>query len=155
MCLVVYIASSEPLPANEWKHGLGVTITNLDPKDNGIQKQFTYPHVYYVASSEGCGCGFLTHYKDGEDLEQALNERRALSTILLQNSTSKARFQLLVAYSGYERNEIDWRWKSSLEDLEKCDFNRGWDYHVILVEIDKTSPITIGASGEKAGIRKK
>ena len=60
--------------------------------------------MYYVASSEGYGCGFLSQY--GEDEEEGLQERRALSKLLDVTMSPEQRFQLLIAYDGYERNEV-------------------------------------------------
>jgi hypothetical protein len=135
MCLVVYIACSKPLETSVWEVGRGVTITELPPENSDVRKQFTNPCVYYVASSQGCGCGFLARYGTGEDLQNALNERRELSKIIQQAGTSGESFQLLIAYSGYETNEIDMRWKLKIGDLVNCDFDEGWDYHVILVDL--------------------
>ena len=136
MCLVVYLASADPLPTTKWMGGMGVALTDLAPEADPVRAQFTLPNVYGVASSEGCGCGFLTHYKSGTELEESLAERRALSALLSSFPGGSKQFQLLIAYDGYETKPIDTCYKMEIEKLETCDFNKGWDYHVILVELE-------------------
>jgi hypothetical protein len=139
MCLVVYIASSEPLLTTIWEPEQGVCFCDLPPEKSDVRKQFRYPHVYTVASSEGCGCGFLTHHKTGSELQSAIEERKILAKLLQNNVIPNQKLQLLISYDGYETKEIDTRWKMKVKDLENCDFNKGWDYHIILVDLDETT----------------
>lgn len=63
MCMMVYLASDLPLRTIPWdKVAPGFTTSALASGDKDLEKclrrQFTKPHLLYVGSYEGCGCGF-------------------------------------------------------------------------------------------------
>ncbi len=70
MCFMVYMASSEPLPLVKQEKSTPTFHTRLvSVRERIVRRQFSFPHVYYVGSYTGCGCGFL---KDGEVGEELL-----------------------------------------------------------------------------------
>ena len=59
MCMMVYIASDCLLPTSAWDETRpSFHVRELVERDEPVRRQFSKPHVYYVGSHEGCGCGF-------------------------------------------------------------------------------------------------
>ena len=81
MCLMVYIASTHPLPLIPWnEHAPAFHVAELLEIYQSVCSQFTHPLVYYVGSHEGCGCGFdYAEWSVGDD-EQA-DEQAARATV--------------------------------------------------------------------------
>lgn len=83
MCMMVYLASDLPLRTIPWdKAAPGFTTSALASSDKDLEKllrrQFTKPHLLYVGSYEGCGCGFqLSEYpaESSEPADLALSRR--------------------------------------------------------------------------------
>lgn len=58
MCLAVYAAAPRPLPLVPWDDDApGFFVLETVP-DDPARRRFPWPHVYFVGSAEGCGCGF-------------------------------------------------------------------------------------------------
>jgi hypothetical protein len=55
MCLAVYLAADLPLPPVELATFL---VRPLERREADVRQQFSKPHVYYIGSYTGCGCGF-------------------------------------------------------------------------------------------------
>jgi len=67
MCMVVYVAADAPLPLISWDpQAPAFHVKALDARDDPVRARFSKPHVYYVGSHEGCGCGFGYGQWDGE-----------------------------------------------------------------------------------------
>ena len=60
MCMAVYLAAEVEPPLVAWDRARpAFTVMELSSKlDHAVRAQFTKPHVVYVGSHEGCGCGF-------------------------------------------------------------------------------------------------
>jgi hypothetical protein len=59
MCMVVYLAADAPLPLISWDaQAPAFHVKALGSRDDPVRARFSKPHVYYVGSHEGCGCGF-------------------------------------------------------------------------------------------------
>ena len=70
MCVVVYIAADQPLPLIEWDdQAPAFHVKELVERESAVRQRFGKPHVYYVGSRQGCGCGFQSEYPDMEDDE--------------------------------------------------------------------------------------
>lgn len=131
MCLMTYIATDVLLESDEWQEGKGVTICPLPAVLEDIKTQFSLPHVYMIASSEGCGCGFLTF----EDQVRAMKERADLGKILDAAVGGRTTLELLICFAGYERKPITQRLQSCTSQLSSVPFDNGWYYEVILVDV--------------------
>jgi len=136
MCLMTYVATETALDSSDWEQGRGVMLCPVPREVGDVAKRFSLPNVYLAASSEGCGCGFLTRWKEKQELEQAVNERRELGSLLREEVCRSKKCELLICYAGYETKAITQKLKTSVEDLASVDFDRGWDYEVLLVEIN-------------------
>jgi hypothetical protein len=90
MCLALYVGiDSNTVPAA----GQRISLRPLSQRDRIVQKWFSKPHVYYVASSIGCGCGFrsigcnseLEYYEgmfDDEDTDRYAADHAALRDLI-------------------------------------------------------------------------
>lgn len=64
MCLMVWLGSMQPIPAHclanpqEPDPVLGYHRVEPVPEGAAVRARFSLPHVAYVGSHEGCGCGF-------------------------------------------------------------------------------------------------
>lgn len=72
MCIALYIASDRPLPLTPqpvsvaegtssptWpQEAQRFHTATLQPAQEAVRSHFNHPHVLYVGSYEGCGCGF-------------------------------------------------------------------------------------------------
>jgi len=59
MCMKVYVAADLPLRLVPWNGNAPAFNTSLLASREGrVRAQFTKPHLLYVGSHEGCGCGF-------------------------------------------------------------------------------------------------
>jgi len=60
MCLMVWIGTKNPVSAVSHALEADGQRNRLDPvaADNPVRRHFSSPHVTYVGSHEGCGCGF-------------------------------------------------------------------------------------------------
>ena len=69
MCMMVYIASSQPLDLVAWDEAQpAFYVSDLHESVLRVREQFTLPHVYYAGSHEGCGfqCGQYPEFDDDE-----------------------------------------------------------------------------------------
>jgi len=77
--MMVYLAADLPLRAVPWNEAEpGFNTSALAPDEERVRRQFTKPHLIYVGSHEGCGCGFqLGEYPPDylESHELALRKR--------------------------------------------------------------------------------
>lgn len=55
MCLMVYLASSVNVALSR---GADLSVQMVEPERDAIRQWFSYPHVRYIGSHSGCGCGF-------------------------------------------------------------------------------------------------
>ena len=61
MCFVLYLAArvAPPITSYGGRGGQGTVSTDvLKEHDSAVRRHFTLPHVVYVGSDQGCGCGF-------------------------------------------------------------------------------------------------
>lgn len=59
MCFVLYMAADRPVPSipcNE--HDRKLSTSDLTDREQAVAGHFTKPHLKYVGSDLGCGCGF-------------------------------------------------------------------------------------------------
>lgn len=100
MCLAVYLASDSVLRTSEWdKASPGVYVTAV-PAGDPVLRQFRYPHVYYVGSREGCGCGFARDGLAPEDIDPCQEDYNALQSIIASTVLSGGHMQLFTCWEG-------------------------------------------------------
>ena len=87
MCLLVYIASDQPLPLIPWKTdapGFHVReLGDLGEDEVKMRQHFSKPFVYYIGSHEKCGCGFRygqmpLEFEDDDDRKEDAAARESV-----------------------------------------------------------------------------
>ncbi len=117
MCLAVYVASMEQLPA-----AAGRQVERVKGRRVPV-RLFPGQHVYAVLG--GCACALLS---DGATSEEH-DERRALLDRLtewLSEAASEAPTQALICWSGDEGREPENVTVRAL-DVGRLDFDRAWE----------------------------
>jgi hypothetical protein len=113
MCLAVYIASKQNIPAIPWnKEQPAFSIVEAIQRDHsGVDKQFSLSHVYYIGSHEGCGCGFIydennpEFLEDSDDLELRKSNVSKLVTLLNKLLSNEDYIELFSCYDGSQGKE--------------------------------------------------
>lgn len=99
MCIMVYVASDEPLPTIPWIQGQPrFNVRTLAEWNTGFEvvRHFTKPTVYYLGSYQGCGCGFGDPSPEGR--QSLLELRNYLAAAIKYSKT-------LELYSCWAGNE--------------------------------------------------
>lgn len=75
MCFTIYLGSSVQGPLVEWNSDQPTFHTkHLDKNEEGILDRVSLPHVLYMGSDQGCGCGFRHALRDRTDWLPAIEE---------------------------------------------------------------------------------
>lgn len=123
MCLAVYMASDRSLPLVAWNEKApAFYVANLHTEDTGVRKQFTLPHVYYIGSHEGCGCGFLKEGEVGEAFEQCHNNYLHLAEYIRRVQQDGAIIELFSCWEGDQEEEPELLEVVMPMDLEKPEY---------------------------------
>ena len=123
MCLMVYIGSDKPLPLIDWNENeRAFNVTELNKFEKSVESQFNVPHVYYVGSHLGCGCGFLKEYKVEEELAQTNNNYLQLNAYLQKARETGAQVQLYSCWDGDQSAKPEFRDQIELNHLLEASF---------------------------------
>lgn len=104
MCLFIYLASNKPLDlVNKVERETGFYLRNLNENENSAYQNFTKRFVYFVASWEGCSCGFLMDgiYSDMPEFVE-IRETYHLFSKFLQNNLQNNSLEIFVCWAGDE-----------------------------------------------------
>ena len=98
MCVALYLASNKKLPHIAPRAGKFYTC-DLEEKESIIKTHFSFPYVIYLASDQGCGCGFsINHYIDTDNYS---NNILPLAYYLLEAlKVHRAQIELFMSYFG-------------------------------------------------------
>jgi hypothetical protein len=69
VCLAVYIAAGDHLPLIAWEERDPAFYSEPAEPDDGVRAHLDGPHLVYLGSHEGCGCGFILEGPHEEDAE--------------------------------------------------------------------------------------
>jgi hypothetical protein len=132
MCYELYLASESQLPLIEWIEHESVFCTeNLANTEEGVRRQFTKPHVYFVGSYEGCSCGFFSECdEEQEEIKASIQSLRAYVLQALETSTE---LEIFACWSGSYENTP--KKKLSLTPEQLCDgeeFPLDEDYFAVI-----------------------
>lgn len=105
--MMVYVASDYPLPLIPWDPSRpGFHVTKLPDRAAPVRRQFSKPHIYYVGSHEGCGCGFqygeYEGFEDEADLPVKRDSRRRLAELLAVALQHQPQVELFACWDGDE-----------------------------------------------------
>src|SRR5687767_10227549 len=98
MCLSVYLASAQALPAIAWsKERPAFNAGPLEPFEESVRPWLSLPHIASLGAHTSCGCGFLN---DGAaDLADVRASREALATYAA-NALRVGPVELYVCWNG-------------------------------------------------------
>lgn len=122
MCMVVYVGSDQPLPRQPWDEAApAFCVTDIPECDAEVTRHFSKPHVCYVGSHEGCGCGFQSSEfpedDDPDDLAVARQQRAHLARLLRVALEQSTTLELYACWSGDESKDVEYRGVVVPEDL--------------------------------------
>lgn len=104
MCMMVYIAATEPLERVAWNDAQpAFYVAELHESEASVRQQFDTPHVLYAGSHEGCGCGFqYGEFQQFEDEERPLKRASldAFAAYLTEQLTRVPSIQLYACWDG-------------------------------------------------------
>lgn len=69
-------------------------------KRDKVVRQFALPHVYYVGSHEGCGCGFIKEGEEGPEFEIHQANYLALTGLIREAMARGASIELFACWEG-------------------------------------------------------
>ena len=133
MCLAVYIASNKQLPLIPWvEKNPSFCVIELTKNENGVKKQFSLEHVYYVGSHEGCGCGFFKEGEAGEELVKIEENYNRLSTYILNAKENNSKIELFSCWEGDQASKVEKKEKITENTLKEklFEFKEKWFYEV-------------------------
>lgn len=136
MCLAVYLASDKSLPLIAWSQEKpSFYVEELTSAEESVKTQFETPHIYYLGSHEGCGCGF---FKTGQGwdilgLDQAQDNYAQLASYLKKAQSPDSRNQIYVCWQGDENTEPEFRKQVDLQQLieKSFEFKEGTLYEIL------------------------
>lgn len=125
MCLMLYIATAEPLPVAS---SVDLSIESVDAARQTVTQWFSYPSVRFVGAHTGCSCGFPSvmaespiEYYEGmpllsDDRVADLRSVRALIELIRQVITPSQHVELYPVGDGDEsqapKGVIEWQLRS-------------------------------------------
>lgn len=120
------MATSAPCRLIPWNAGnpsFHVTANSADSKRMSIH--FTKPHVFYLGSHEGCGCGFRReHYNfnDPDDASATDTTQEQLHKYLGECLENQDFIELYGCWSGEESESADHYREVTINDLKSDHF---------------------------------
>jgi len=104
MCLMLYLAADKPLEMVAWDDSApGLYVEELAAEEKRVRRNFEKPHVVYVGSHEGCGCGFKRPSQDpspGPHLRPERRSRAQLRAYLERQVARVGAIELLACRDG-------------------------------------------------------
>ena len=117
MCMMVYVASDQPLPTPAWDPNRPAFHAEpLSEEEQATRRWFSKRFAYYVGPHTGCGCGFQCHEEvplgpdtpadvvanAHKDAAERLEARRQLSEYLEEALVGEDSVELLACWAGCE-----------------------------------------------------
>ncbi len=78
MCMMLYMAADQPVPEIPWNESEPAFHVRVESPGSPVRNQFALPHLFYVGSHEGCGCGFQLGEYPGYEDDEALAKGKSL-----------------------------------------------------------------------------
>lgn len=101
--MAVYLATAQPLPER------GRDPLHLEPAApetvQRLRRHLRLPHVYFVASHEGCGCGFIQDSEGPDEDEAARAASLSALRELVREAAARSPVEVFVGFDGEEATE--------------------------------------------------
>jgi len=145
MCFTIYVGTSIILPLIEWnKDQPGVHAANLQDYELAVLSRLTLPHVLYIGSDQGCGCGFRHALAEGKGWLPVVEDDKDARNVIQKNHVDL--WQYLAGNIAAGSVEIYACWNSDVNDCPDCIsdiriedianegfyFKEGWLYNVAI-----------------------
>ncbi len=124
MCYALYIGTESPCETSKWdENNQKFYIEDLHDRDKSVVQSFTKPHVYYVGSWQGCGCGFFSEpewAETEEDFKEIENTKKCISDLVaflnkkLENTNE---IELFVCWEGNQGEKPEKKLEKTPEEL--------------------------------------
>lgn len=106
MCLVVYLASDQPLPFIAWDENTpAFHVTEVREAELKVRQQFKKPHLYYLGSHTGCGCGFDDAQNNERNVDEHAATERTLNALGAYLAAAVATAGTLELYSCWDGDQ--------------------------------------------------
>ena len=109
MCLYIYVGTGQPLQEIEWdEENPAFYVERLGEDEESVRPHFSKPHVYYVGSDGGCGCGFQPEdwpegSTDPDMLSNRENRRKLIEFI--ESVVQQGPIELFAVWAGEQSAE--------------------------------------------------
>jgi hypothetical protein len=127
MCHVLYMASDKERPLVSWDdahRGFHVAL-----RDGVAVPHLTKPHIRYLGSDQGCGCGFqtagLAMIDDKEQRAIVRKNQEGLARYLSECLSDEEFIELFTCWNGDEALPLERRRELRVEELLEDEFEFG------------------------------
>ena len=127
MCLVLYLASEKRRPLIAWDESAPRFYVKADDADAvKASAHLRKPHVYYVGSDNGCGCGFRQEHDsmidDAEQLASKADNQTMLHEYIKRCLADEDSIELYSCWSGDEALPMGCDRTIGVDELIDADF---------------------------------
>jgi hypothetical protein len=125
--MAYYVGTSTPVDTSRWnKNDPGFYISSLEPRYEGVRRHLVAPHVYFVGSHTGCGCGFRKangfESDDPEEFKATREDHAAFARFLRGLPLQSDVVQIYVCWDGDEGLPSESHRTITPEDIARNDF---------------------------------
>ena len=124
MCLALYLFTDNKMEEIVFdKENPGLFLREIMEREYAVKNWVAdKPHIYYVGSSQGCGCGWEAALESDEEEEIAekTKDRQALHQLLA--SQNFAGSHLIICWEGDQGDELERPDKVSLAQIRDVNF---------------------------------
>lgn len=125
MCFFLYLASDNKIETEEWKEkNPKVGISSKSDISFGEEEKFKKENIYFVYSTEGCGCGFRqkfdVEYSDFFETVQKVEKdknQQQLFELMQKVLKNEEYIELFGCWDGDQESEIEFRREIKLIEL--------------------------------------
>lgn len=130
MCFFLYLASNNELKTKEWnEENLEVVISSKIDISFGETEKFKKENIYFVSSTEGCGCGFrqkfdvehLDYLEIDQKLEKDKNHHQ-LFELIKKILVNEDYIELFGCWDGDQETKVEFRREVKLDVLSSETF---------------------------------
>ena len=129
MCFVLYMASDRVRRTILWDEKQPQFHVKADDADaRKTRSQFTKQNIYYIGSSDSCGCGFrrepdwVLDQGDGEEKRSKQENQRHLHAYLRECLQDEDEIELFGCWSGEEGQQADTKRAIFVDELITQEF---------------------------------
>ena len=130
MCLTVFLAADHALPhVNEDLVPPTFSVRPLQPNEEPVRAQFSKPHLFYVGSHTGCGCGFMA----GDPAASAARAHTIAQLVdYLNSAVQDGEVEMFVCWEGDQTKPIANRIRIARDELpDRADWTQELTFSLV------------------------